>query len=154
VQIRIVAAFLALMGATRAAFAAAGPPAPIVTLTSAMIHATNANDVHALNSLFTGDAVVVDENPPFVWRGSGAAAAWWHVVEAVTQKAKLTHFQATVDRNGEFRQSETDAYLVQALTIRGLSAGKPFSESGTLTYTFHKSGGKWLISTMVWTTKP
>jgi ketosteroid isomerase-like protein len=149
-----VAAFLALAIAPVTALAASEPPAPIVTLTNAMIHATNASDASALSGLFTDDAVIVDENPPFVWRGAGAAVAWWHVVELVTQKAKLTHFQAAVTRNGEFRQSATGAYLVQSLTISGLAAGKPFSESGTLTYTFHHAGGKWLISTMVWTTKP
>lgn len=152
--IRILAAVLALAFAPVRALAASGPPAPIVKLTTAMIRATNANDASALSGLFTHDAVIVDENPPFVWRGAGAAAAWWHVVDAVTQKAKLTHFQAAVNRNGEFRQSATDAYLVQSLTISGLAAGKPFSESGTLTYTFHDAGGTWLISTMVWTTKP
>jgi ketosteroid isomerase-like protein len=152
--IRTLAVVLALAIAPVRAFAASGPSAPIVKLTAAMIRATNANDASALSGLFTADAVIVDENPPFVWRGAGAAAAWWHVVEAVTKKAQLTHFQATVNRNGEFRQSATDAYLVQSLTISGLAAGKPFSESGTLTYTFHDAGGTWLISTMVWTTKP
>ena len=131
------------------------PPAPIAKLVDAVIAGTNADDASAFAGLFTGDAVVVDENAPFTWRGAGAGVAWWHVVDAVTRKAKLTHVRAENVRIGEFKGSATDAYLVQALTVTGLLAGgKSFAEPGTMTYTFHKTAGGWLISTMVWTTKP
>ena len=89
-----------------------------------------------------------------MWRGAGAGVSWWHGVDAVIQEAKLKDFRATNVRIGEFRGTATEAYLVQALTIVGVAGGKPFSESGTMTYTFRNSGGKWLISTAVWTTKP
>lgn len=151
----MVAVFLVAALAPLPLFAAPNsPPAPILKLTNAMIHATNTDDAPALSGLFTGDAVIVDENPPFTWRGADAGVTWWHVVEAITQKAKLAHLKATSGRMGEFRQSATDAYLVQPLTITAIANGKPFAESGTLTYTFHNTGGNWLISTMVWTTKP
>lgn len=107
-----------------------------------------------METIYTNDAVVVDENPPFVWRGAGAGVAWWHVVDDVIQKAKLKDFRVTNVRTGEFRTTGTDAYMIQAMTIAGVAGGKPFAESGTMTYTFHNAGGKWLISTAVWTTKP
>lgn len=44
---------------------------------------------------------------------------------------KMTHLRAINIRIGEFRQSATDAYLVEP----------------------HKAGGTWLISSQVWTTK-
>ncbi len=153
---RIAAALLALalVPAVAAATPNSPPPAPILKLANAVIHAANTNDASGLSGIFTGDAVVVDENPPFVWRGAGAGVAWWHVVEAVTQKAKMTHLKAINVRLGEFRQSSTDAYLVQPMTVAGIVGGKPFAEAGTMTYTFHASGGAWLISTMIWTAKP
>ena len=75
-------------------------------------------------------------------------------LNAVTQKAKLQHVKAVDVRLGEFRQTATDAYLVAALTVTGTAGTKPFAEAGTMTYTFHNAGGRWLISTMVWSTKP
>ena len=99
-------------------------------------------------------AVVVDENAPYVWRGAGAGAAWWNTVADVVLKAHITNLRPTDVRNGEFKSSATDAYLVQSMMIRGIRAGKPFAEAGTMTYTFHNSDGTWFISTMVWTTKP
>lgn len=154
-QVRTIASFLALALAPALAVAASTPPpAPILKLANAVIHGTNTDDAPSFVGLFTDDAVIVDENPPFVWRGADAGVAWWHVVDAVTQKAKMTHLKAINIRFGEFRQSATGAYMVQAMTITGIADGKPFAESGTLTYTFHNAGGSWLISSMVWTTKP
>ena len=155
-SIRIVAALLAvaLVPAVGVAAPSAPPPAPILKLANTVIHAANTNDASALAGIFTGDAVVVDENPPFLWRGAGAGVAWWHVVAAVTQKAKMTHLKAINVRVGEFKQSATDAYLVEPMTVTGIVGGKPFAEAGTMTYTFHGSAGTWLISSMVWTTKP
>jgi ketosteroid isomerase-like protein len=154
-QIRTIAAFLALALAPGLAAAAANPPpAPILKLANAVIRATNTDDASALNGLYADDAVVVDENPPFAWHGRGAGAAWWRVVDAIVRGMKMTHVRAVDVRIGEFRQSATDAYLIQPLTITGTANGKPFAESGTLTYTFHKNGDTWLISSQVWTTKP
>lgn len=155
-QIRTIAAFLAFALAPAFTCAAStAPPAPIAKLVNTVIAGTNADNASAFAGLFTDDAAVVDENPPFTWRGAGAGVAWWHVVEAVTRAAKLTHVKAANVRTGEFKQSATDAYLVQAMTVTGVAAGgKSFAEPGTMTYTFHKTGGAWLISTMVWTTKP
>jgi ketosteroid isomerase-like protein len=155
VNVRTIAAFVILTFAPTLAVAAPKPPPePILKLANMVITATNTDDAAALAGLFTDDAVVVDENPPFAWRGAGAGVAWWHVVDAVTQKAKMQHVKAVNVRLGEFRQSATDAYLVQALTVTGVAGTKPFAEAGTMTYTFHNAGGTWLISTMVWTTKP
>lgn len=153
-QTRTAAALLALAVTPVSAIAAQAPPAPILQLVDAVIHSANTGDASALTALFTNDAVVVDENAPFAWRGAGAGVAWWHVVAAVTQKAKLTHLKAIGVRIGEFKQTANDAYMVQSMTVTALAGGKPFAEPGTMTYTFHNAAGKWLISTMAWTTRP
>ena len=150
----IAALFVIAFAPAVSAAASNSPPPAILKLTSAVIQATNADDASALAGLFTSDAVIVDENPPFVWRGANAGVVWWHVVQRVTQKAHLTGLKATTMRIGEFKQSPADAYLVESMKITATAAGKPFAESGTLTYTFHNAGGTWLISTMVWTTRP
>ncbi|HZY99074.1 MAG TPA: DUF4440 domain-containing protein [Candidatus Baltobacteraceae bacterium] len=150
---RVLAVFLALTLVPVSALAAPKPPpAAIMKLANAVIRSANTDNASGFAGLFTGDATVVDENAPFVWRGAGAGAAWWHVVQAVARKMKMS-VKAVNIRVSEFVQSPTDAYMIQAMTIAGAGA-KPFAESGTMTYTFHKSGDMWLISTMTWTTKP
>ena len=154
-HVRFLAAVLMLALAPALAAAAPNPPPPaIVKLTDAIARTLATDDPSLLAGIFTDDAVIIDENAPFVWRGPGAAAAWWRVVDTVMKQAKLPHPKATGLRFGEFVQSPTAAYLVQAMTIAGTADGKPFAEPGTMTYTFRKEGGKWLISGLVWSTKP
>jgi ketosteroid isomerase-like protein len=155
VQLRTIAAFVALALVPGAAIAATNvPPPPILRLANAAMRAANTDNAAGFAGLYTDDAVVVDENPPFVWRGAGAGTAWWHAVDAVMRRMSLTHLKAINIRISEFKQSATDAYLVQPMTVSGIANGKPFAEAGTTTYTFHNAGGTWLISTQVWTTKP
>jgi ketosteroid isomerase-like protein len=155
VQLRTTAAFVALALVPGAVIATTkAPPAPILRLANAAMHAANTDNASGFAGLYTDDAVVVDENPPFVWRGAGAGTAWWHAVDAVARRMNLAHLKAINIRVSEFKQSATDAYLVQPMTVSGIANGKPFAEAGTTTYTFHNAGGTWLISTQVWTTKP
>jgi ketosteroid isomerase-like protein len=154
-QLRTIIAITALALAPGLAAAAPNPPpAPILKLASAAMHAANTNDASAFAGLYTDDAIVVDEDPPFSWRGSGAGTAWWHVVAAVAQKMKMTHLRAVDIRVGEFKETATDAYLVEPMTVTAIANGKPFVEAGTTTYTFHRAAGTWLISSQVWTAKP
>ena len=154
-QSRTIAAFAALALAPDVIAATPKlPPAPILRLANAAMQAANMNDASAFVGLYTNDATVVDEIPPFLWRGAGAGSAWWHAVSAFAQKMKITHIRAIDIRVGEFRETPTDAYLVEPMTVAGIANGKPFAEAGTTTYTFHKSGGIWLISSQIWTTKP
>jgi hypothetical protein len=83
--------FLFALAVVPAFAVAATPPPPILTLANAVIAAANSANPAGFTGLFTNDAVVVDENPPFVWRGPDAGTAWWGVVAKVTQNAQLTH---------------------------------------------------------------
>jgi ketosteroid isomerase-like protein len=130
------------------------PPQPILKLANAVLHAADTNDPAELAGIYTSDAVVVDENAPFEWRGADAGTRWWSVVTRVTKRMKLDGLKAVNVRISEFRQSSTGAYLIEPMTITGMLDGRPFAESGTMTYTFRNADGKWLIATQVWTTKP
>jgi ketosteroid isomerase-like protein len=145
---------LAMLPAVANAQTNAIPPQAIVKLANAVVNVGNTNDVSALTGIFTSDAVVVDENAPFVWRGADAGTQWWNHLVVLMKHAHMGHLHVGAARVGEYRQSPTDAYLVEAMVITGIESGKPFAESGTMTFTFHKTAGRWLISTEVWSTKP
>jgi ketosteroid isomerase-like protein len=151
---RVVVAMFALAIAPAIASAQSAPPEAIVRLSNVVVHAGNTGDGSSLAHAFTPDATVVDENAPFVWRGSSAGADWWGQLAANMKRAHLSNMRVTNVHLGEYRHSVNGAYLVQSMTISGLRAGKPFAESGTMTYTFHEADGSWWISSMVWSTKP
>ena len=144
---------LALTAASPAPPAQPAPPLAISKLANAVVNASNADDAPSLSKLYTNDAIVVDEIPPFAWRGAAAGVAWWRSVEAFLNKEHL-HIKLVDVRVNDFQGSADDGYLIQPMTLLEIGKGGPSSETGTLTYTFHKSGGTWLISSQVWTTKP
>jgi ketosteroid isomerase-like protein len=116
--------------------------------------ASNTDDAVAFSKLYSKDAVLVDEIPPFEWRGTSAGIAWWRAVEAFMIKERH-HIRLVNVRISEFQRSAVDAYLIQPMTIMEIAGGRePSSESGTLTYTFRQIDGTWLIISQVWTTKP
>ncbi len=154
IRIATVCLMLTLAPLSALAQTKAIPPQSIVKLANAVVNVGNTNDGSSLSGIFTSDAVVVDENAPFVWRGANAGTAWWNGLTALMKRAHMGHLHVGTVRVGEYRQSPTDAYLVESMLITGTAAGKPFAESGTMTFTFHKTGGRWLISTEVWSTKP
>ena len=154
-ELRRIAVFVALVLVPGVATATPNlPPAPILRLANAAMHAANTNDASAFAGLYTNDAIVVDEIPPFIWRGAAAGSSWWHAVATVAEKMKMTHLRAIDIRVSEFKATATDAYLVEPMTVTAIANGKPFSEPGTTTYTFHNAGGSWLISSQVWTARP
>jgi ketosteroid isomerase-like protein len=155
-KVRIAAALLVLtlFPAIASAQTKAIPAQAIVKLANAVVNVGNTGDASSLAGIFTSDAVVVDENAPFVWRGAAAGTAWWNHLVVLMKRAHMGNLHVGSLRVGEYRQSPTDAYLVEAMVITGTQSGKPFAESGTMTFTFHKTTGRWLISTEVWSTKP
>lgn len=154
VRIAAVCLVLALAPLNALAQAKAIPPQAILKLANVFVTVGNTNDASGLSGIFTDDAVVVDENAPFVWRGANAGTQWWNRLVVLMKKANMGHLHVGAVKVGEYRQSPTDAYLVESMLVTGTEAGKPFAESGTMTFTFHKTGGRWLISTEVWSTKP
>src|SRR5579872_4774663 len=92
------------------------PPPPILRLVNAVVRASNTDDASSLSKLYTNHAIVIDEVPPFRWRGSGAGGAWWRAVEAFIKKDHL-HLKLVNVRVSEFQRSANDAYLIQPMTI-------------------------------------
>lgn len=129
------------------------PPPGIAALAQGVLDAANANSPQKLARLYTNDAVVVDENAPFVWHGPGAGAQWFTALSEMLAARHAT-LRAAGGAFGEFSEDREgdDAYLTQRLTIAVSTNGKAHTESGTQTYVFHKTSDGWKISRQIWTT--
>lgn len=147
-----VAAF-ALLAAPALAAPVTQPPAAIATLAHAIVGAANANDASKLRGIYTDDAVVIDEDPPFVWRGANAGVMWWRSVAKIIATKHATLHAAGLPFT-EYRVDGDDAYLIQPMRIEKSAGGHTMVERGMQTYTFHRARGVWKISSAVWTTTP
>jgi ketosteroid isomerase-like protein len=136
------------------AAAPAQPPAQIIALTQAIIDAANTNAPGKLSGIYTDDAVVVDENGPFIWRGADAGARWWSGVERVLAQGHATlHASAATPSDFQTDREGDDAYLRQKFAVAVTQNGATRTEHGTQTYTFHRTAdGTWKISRQIWTT--
>ena len=129
------------------------PPPQIVALTQTFLAAANANDARKFAGIFTDDAIVIDEDAPFVWSGPNAGVAWWKAVEEII-KAHKAGLQVTADPFSEYRQKGDAAYAIAPLRIAHVMGGKTRTQLGTETFTFRNVNGTWKISSATWATKP
>jgi ketosteroid isomerase-like protein len=124
--------------------------APIQTF----LAVTNGQSNVDLDTLFTEDAVVVDENAPYLFSGPHAASQWFAELKTEFAKNQMTGFNAAAGPAIEYSQTGDLAYLILPMTLTGTAGTKPFRETGTLTFTFRRTAGDWKISSDVWTTSP
>ena len=134
---------------------AAEAPAPVMQTIDGILTAVNANDGAALQAYFSHDAIVVDEESPFVWRAPNAALAWWHSVERTERRKGIVALQARPQGIREYRADREgdDAYVELNLAIViHMTGGQTHREPGVWTLTMHRFGGAWKVTTATWTT--
>ncbi len=149
----VLAAFCAIVVACTAAAGAAQPPAAIARIVKTVVGAEIPGSTAALAHLYTSDAVVVDEFPPFIWTGADSGRVWFVALDRVLANLKMHGLKVVAAPASEYLQTGNDAYEIVPLTLDGMEGAKASHETGTLTFTFRRSGSTWKISSQVWTTR-
>jgi ketosteroid isomerase-like protein len=103
-----------------------------------------------ITTLYTNDAVVVDEQAPFEWTGAGAGARWLEASRDWSKwSAKIAHLRASL-ADVQLDSSSGNAYVVMDGVFSSANPKKPWQQRGTLTFTLRKTDGSWKISSQVW----
>ncbi|HEY9179927.1 MAG TPA: hypothetical protein VIO32_04360, partial [Candidatus Baltobacteraceae bacterium] len=100
------------------------------------------------------DAVIVDENPPFIFRGAQAGAQWWRSVQYGLAGATL---RASAGRLVQYTPDAAgaNAYAVIPLHIVVVTKSKRhISEDGLWAVTLRRTASGWKLSSAAWATKP
>ena len=145
----VAALSLPLAGATQSP-----PPADpaLLALPEKFSTAMFAVDTATLRANCAANATVVDEFPPYSWRGPDACVRWATAFKAFIAQAKLTSFQTTIAPNPFVDVSGNHAYLVAQVTFTAMMAGKRVPDVGTWTFVLVKSGTGWKITSLAWGT--
>jgi hypothetical protein len=102
-------------------------------------------------SAYTADATLVDEFPPFVWTGPGAASKWYAGFTAFSKQLGLTKPHAVVGAARFVHMDGTArAYAVVPMTFTFEVKGKPGTEHGDFVLVLVKSGGAWKMASSTW----
>jgi ketosteroid isomerase-like protein len=127
------------------------PPSEVMDVINVIITSTDKFDIEAVANLYTPNAVIADDEPPYSWNGPTAGVQWVSAIEQVCKDTHLTKLKASIGSVNVFQQSSDNVYIVVPVTYSGDLPGKvKFSADGAFTFVLRMISGKWMIKEQVW----
>jgi ketosteroid isomerase-like protein len=127
------------------------PPKEVMDVVKTVIYSLNTFNIDAVADLYTPNAVVADDEPPYSWNGPTAGVQWVNAVEKVCKDNKLTRLKGKIATINIYQQSADNVYIVVPVSFTGdLPGGESFSTEGGFTFVLRMINGKWMIKSQVW----
>jgi ketosteroid isomerase-like protein len=99
----------------------------------------------------TADLTIVDEVPPYAWRGAQAFQAWSAALDADAKKQGMTEPMVTLAAPTRIETSGDQAYVVVPAVFTFKQRGAPMREAAQMTFVLKKEAAGWLIHAWTWT---
>jgi ketosteroid isomerase-like protein len=117
------------------------------------VDAFNKGDMAGAASTHASDAdlVIIDEVPPFIWRGAQALKTWAADLEADAKKHGMTNQKVTLGPATRAETNGNDAYVVVPAVYSFTEGGVAKRESAHMTFMLKKGPAGWLIHGWTWT---
>jgi ketosteroid isomerase-like protein len=109
--------------------------------------AATASATHAAEA----DLVIIDEVPPYLWRGSQAFKAWSTDLDSDAKKQGITEPMVTISAPTRTETSGDHAYVVVPAVYTYKQGSVAMREQAQLTVTLKRGAGGWLIHGWTWT---
>ena len=122
----------------------------IIQIINTVIKASGTFDINAVANLYTPNAVVADEEPPFSWNGPTAGVQWISTVEKTCKDLKLKNFRGKIRDINVYLQTDESVYVVVPVDYSGTIKNDHFDEEGAFTFIFRLVSGHWMIKSQVW----
>jgi hypothetical protein len=127
------------------------PPSEVMDVIKMVVYSTNNFNIETVAELYTPNAVVADDEPPYSWNGPTAGIQWVNAVENECQKVHLTKLKAKVEGVNVYQQTADDLYIVVPVSYTGnLPGNARFTADGAFTFVLRMINGKWLIKSQAW----
>lgn len=155
---RSLAPSLAILIAAAPAFVPTAFAAPAASDPAALapvhrfITSVNAGDMKAAASVFTPDATIIDEFPPFLWHGH-PVAGWSRDYDSFAKAAGMVPGKITLAAPTGLQTVAGRAYAVIPAEIALTVKGKPTTEDGSFTFVMANQHGHWRIAAWAWAAK-
>ncbi len=124
---------------------------PIAAPVRQFIDAFNKNDVKAAEATHAADVSIIDEVPPYSWRGPGAFKAWVGDLMANDKKAGISGEMVALSAPIRFETAGDRAYVVCPAVYHFKQHGLAMSEPARMTFVEQKSAAGWKIIAWTWT---
>jgi ketosteroid isomerase-like protein len=139
-----------MVGSGASAYAQTPDP-QIVAPINKFLDAFNKGDMAGAAAAHAKDIVIVDEVPPFAWRGSQALQDWGTALQADSKKNGMSEEKVTIKAPTRVEQIGTDAYVIVPATFSYKQKGVAMHEAAQMTFTLKKEASGWLITGWTWT---
>jgi len=97
------------------------------------------------------DLTIIDEVPPYLWRGAQAFQTWSADLESDAKKRGITDPQVTIGAATRTETNGDQAYVVVPAVYTFKERGVAMREAAQMTFMLKKGQGGWLIHGWTWT---
>jgi ketosteroid isomerase-like protein len=97
------------------------------------------------------DLVILDEVPPFLWRGPQAFKTWAGDLDADGKRRGHSDQQVTIKAPTRVEIDGTNAYVIVPAVYSLKEKGVPMRASSQMTFVLKKDASGWLIHAWTWT---
>lgn len=126
-------------------------PSDIMELITTVINSSNTFNIDAVANLYTPNAVISDDEPPYSWNGPTAGVQWVNAIEKACKDNHVTKLKGTIGAINVFQQSTDNVYVVVPVAYTGLLPGKQrFAVKGAFTFVLRKMNDKWQVKSQTW----
>lgn len=144
----LLAALVAALMFTTGAGAADGPP-PLATV-QRFLEAFNKGDLKAAEATHATEVAIVDEIPPFHWKGREAFKAWLADLTEHDLAREVTDGNMKLGATIREETSHDAAYVVVATEYGFKEKGTPMRAASQMTFALKKDKGLWRIVGWTW----
>jgi len=130
------------------------PPTDVMEVITSVIYSLNSFNIETVANLYTPNAVVADDEPPYSWNGPTAGIQWVNAVEKECNRVHLTKLKGTIEAINIYQQTDDNIYLVVPVSYTGNLPDKTrYNAKGAFTFVLRMINGKWLIKSQAWMQK-
>jgi ketosteroid isomerase-like protein len=136
-----------------AATASASDSTDVMGVVNKMLEAFNTGDTLKLAATSAAEVFIIDEVPPYVWKGANANHEWLDSYAADAAKNEITNGVVTLDTVRHLFITGSDAYVVTSANYVYDKKGKQVKQMGaSFTLVLHKGADGWRITAWSWAT--
>lgn len=122
----------------------------VVAAVLALVNAVNAGDFGAAAAAFTDAPTIIEDIPPYIWRGGNAPSDWLSAMGANAARLNVQSILMTLEQPTRVDVVDDVAYAVFPGQLSLVAGDANLVADGTLTLTLQSTGGRWLIDSLVW----
>jgi hypothetical protein len=110
----------------------------------------NKSDAKMAEAACAEGASIIDDFPPHVWHGAGAASKWFKAYAAYARANSVSEAVITLGKPKHVDVTGADAYVVVSTTLRFKKKAESVNETGVMTLALHKAARGWQITAWSW----